>query len=294
LYANPRRAAERERLKYCRNCRKNGHEQINCREANKCRHCKVEISDNHTEMTCPKKNCCYYCGNAGHRRQDCGRLAEDKQNVISRNTLPEEKRNQRAESEHEQAQGEEMTLKEKMRRLAGVRRKQPILVIRFESRHEGIRIPTKKEIKKILGIRGIVCTQWENIMIRYMAAEILMYDHEVANRALFVEPITASAWMTAIWGRLKDSAIVEVTVEGLSWAAQDSLLELYLKCFGEIQNVKARPVMCIKGKEPGEDKFKMTGVRKVYMMLTRSIPIRNIIAGDVVVENQMGNRRRKG
>jgi hypothetical protein len=60
LYANPRRAAERERLKYCRNCRKNGHEQINCREAKKCRHCKVEISDNHTEMTCPKKNCCYY------------------------------------------------------------------------------------------------------------------------------------------------------------------------------------------------------------------------------------------
>ena len=125
-------------------------------------------------------------------------------------------------------------------------------------------------------------------MIRYMAAKVLMFKHEVANRALFEEHITASALMTAIWGRLKDSAIIEVTIEGLSWATQDPLLELYLKCFGEIQNVKARSVMWMKGKEPGEDEFKMMGVRKAYMTINRSIPIHNIIAGDVVVIKHEG------
>ena len=105
----------------------------------------------------------------------------------------------------------------------------------------------------------------------------------VATRLIFEAPvIAASGLMTAEWARLKDTAVIEVVIEGVSYATPDQLLELYLSCFGEIKQLKAKKVMWDKMREE-DGSLKATGTRRVWMTLKTgtTLPVKNLLAGDI-------------
>jgi hypothetical protein len=105
---------------------------------------------------------------------------------------------------------------------------------------------------------------------RPLESKVYFKEREKAKLVVFKQYIRASSNMRAIWGRFKDTAVVVLTIEGLSRVVTYNTLEFYLECWGTLQLIKDPTVV-----------WERTMLTRRFTGTT--IPIKNYIAGDVVL-----------